>query len=98
MDTLGALRFLLLSTPPAQPPKTGATGSGAGLAGQQMLHAASQSIRICSWNKWLGGGAMPAPSHCARGGFYEPWEEALVKVWDLRGLSVAKPAVLCNVM
>lgn len=57
--------------------------------------AASWSAGICSWNNWLGGGAAPAPSRCA-GGAYEPREEALVKVWDLRASLAAKPAVLCK--
>lgn len=64
-----------------------------------MLHTTSQNARICSWNKWLGGGAVPAPlpPHSGGGG-YEPREEELVKVWDLRQSLAAKPAVLCNVM
>lgn len=39
---------------------------------------------------------MPAPSRCAQGWFYEPREEVLVKVWDLRRSLAAKPAVLCK--
>ena len=41
---------------------------------------------------------MPAPISMRSGGVYEPWEEALVKVWDLRRSLAAKPAVLCNMM
>lgn len=57
--------------------------------------AASWSVGMCSWNKWLGCGAVPAPS-CRAGRVYEPWEEALVKVWDWRASLAAKPAVLCK--
>lgn len=57
--------------------------------------AASWSAGTCSWKNWLGGGAVPAPS-CSAGGVYEPPEETLVKVWDLRASLAAKPAVLCK--
>jgi len=39
-----------------------------------------------------------SPHLDALGGVYEPWEEALVKVWDLRRSLAAEPAVLCNMM
>lgn len=31
----------------------------------EVAAAASWSVGICSWNIWLGGGAVPAPSRCA---------------------------------
>lgn len=86
----------MLGTPQLNPTKAGAMGSGAALAIRQMLHPASKNI--CSWNKRLGSGAVPAPRPAVFGGVYEPWEEAFVKVWNWRRWLTAKPAVLCNVM
>lgn len=40
--------------------------------------AASWSVGICSWNKWLGGGAEPAPP-AVLGGFTSPGRKPSLK-------------------
>lgn len=72
------------------------TGSRGGLAGWQKLLLLHPGVlgSAAGISGWVVEQCQPLPA--VLGGIYEPREEALVKLWDLRASLAAKLAALCK--